>query len=405
MSYSVLNLKQDLTGVIHGTTLNKVQNLDGIINRSARQVLEDVDPMETQRITQFTTPIFEGVYSYALASDVKGNAVIDIRPQVNRWANQIYNQDYSQQFDLSKTQSLANQFHIQWNSGVRTILLNSPLLNTGVVVNYASSIDTENGTWVAGGDVTDLETDSVNWLAGGGSLKFNLSGVGVTGYVENSTMNSVNLEDFLNQSYWFLYTFLPSVPSGFTNVNLRFGSSSSDYYSVNTTVTQANTAFELGWNQLSYEWDNLSETGTPDPEDITYIRVTWTYDGNARTGVRLNDISCLAGEIMEYVYYSKYLFRDSSTGAFQETVTDDSNLINLDTDSYNILFNKVAYYVAQQLQGSDAMFDASYWLKEYDDSVTKYKAMYKGERQKPKQAYYSIPKAGYTGYLPRRWNG
>ena len=196
MSYSVLNLKQDPSGVIHGTTLNKVQNLDGNINRAARQLLEDVDPMETQRITQFATPIFENVYTYYLAPDVKGNKIIDIRPQVNRWLSQIYNQDYSQQFDLSKTNSLANQFHIQWNTGVRTILVNSPLENSGVVVNYASSVSTENGTWTAGGDVTDLTTDNVNWIVGGGSLKFNLSGAGTTGYVENSTMESVDPEDF-----------------------------------------------------------------------------------------------------------------------------------------------------------------------------------------------------------------
>lgn len=403
MSYSVLNLKQDLTGVIHGTTLNKVQNLDGNINRAARQLLEEVDPQETQRITQFATPIFEGVYSYYLAPDVKGNKIIDIRPQVNRTLGDLYNQDYSQQFNFSKTASLENQFNIQWNTGVRTIQVNAPTMNSGVVVNYASAVSGTNGTWSAGGDVTDLTTDNVNWIAGGGSLVFNLSGAGTTGYVENSTMDSVDLSDFLNQSWWFLYTFLPSTPSGFTSINLRFGSSSSDYYSVSATLTQADTAFETGWNQLAFQWDNLTETGTPDPSDITYVRVTWTYDGDARTGVRLNDISCLAGQIMEYVYYSKYLFRDSSTGAFQETVTDDSNLINLDTDSYNLLFNKVAYFVAQQLQGKDAMYDVTYWANEYQKALDRYKMMYKSEVQKPKVPYYTFPTPGYTGFIPRRW--
>ena len=106
---------------------------------------------------------------------------------------------------------------------------------------------------------------------------------------------------------------------------------------------------------------------------------------------------------MEYVYYSKYLFRDSSTGTFQETVTDDSNLINLDTDSYNLLFNKTAYYIAQQLQGQDAMYDASYWANEYKTALDRYKMMYKSEVQKPKVPYYGFPTPGYTGFLPRRW--
>ncbi len=403
MPYSVLNLKQDLTGVIHGTTLNKVQNLNGNINRAARQLLEDVDPQETKRIALFGTPIFENVYTYGLAADVKGNKIIDIRPQVNRWGNQVFNQDYAQQFDLSKLTSLADQFHIQWNSGVRTILVNAPRFNTGVIVNNASAVTGDNGTWVAGGDVTNLTTDTSNYLVGGGSLKFDLNGASTVGYLENSTMQSVDLTEFLNQSYWFLYMYLPTVASGFTNISLTFGSSVSDTYTASATVTQAGTAFGLGWNQISYAWDNLTTNGTPDPADITFIRVAFVYDGIPRAGVRLNDITCLTGQFMEYVYYSKYLFSDGTTGAFQEEVTDDSNLINLDTDSYNLLFNKVAYFVAQQLQGGNAVYDAVYWLNEYNSALTRYQAMYKSEVQKPKQAYYKMPRAGFTNYLPRRW--
>ena len=404
MSYSVLNLKQDLTGALHGTTLNEVTNLDGVINRAAREVLQDLDPMETQRIAQFTTPIFEGVYSYYLNPDVKGNAVIDIRPQTLRLPNDVYNQDYSQEFNRARNTTLANQFNIQWNTGVRTILVNSPQITTGVIVNSASNT-TLNGTWTVGGNASNLTNNTVNFLYGGGSLQFDLAagGAGSTGYLENSTMTAVNLSTFLNQSYWFLFTFLPTA-SNFSKVNLRFGSSSSNYYSVDATVTQANTVFENGWNQLGYHWNNLTTVGSPNSSAITYIRVTWTYDGTAQTGVLLNDISCLEGRIMEYVYYSKYLFRDAITGAFQETVTDDSNLINLDTDSYNVLFYQTGLMIAQQAQGENAIrFDAPYFTGQYQKAIMSYKNKYKSERQKPKQPYYIIVPGGYNGYLPRRW--
>ncbi len=486
MPYNILKLKQDLTGVIHGTTLNKVVNLNGIIDRSARQVLQDIDPQETKRTLQFSTPIFESVYTYFLAPDVKGNAIIDIRPQVNRLPGQVFNQDYNQQFSLGISGSLANQFTIDWNQGVRTILLNAPLLNTGVVVNYASSL-TDNGTWAVGGDATALEVNPVNFLAGGGSLLFDLvptgfgglgeftittpgsgytdgtfpttggTGTGGTvtitttagavtavipstigsgyqigdvltitggandatltitdltyfGYLENSTSQSVNLEDFLNFATWFLYTSLPATPNTdagtvFPSVTLRFGSSPTDYYEVETTITQANTVFENGWNLLSYLWSNATVVGTPDPADITYLRVTWYYDGQEHFGLMLNDIASRLGQIFEYEYYSKYMFANAITGAFQETVTDDSNLINLDTDSYNILFNQVAYLVAQQLQGVDAAaFDADFFLQNYTKDVERYKGLYKSEKQKPRQPYYGMPKPGYSAWLPRRWN-
>ncbi len=483
MPYNILRLKQDLTGVIHGTTLNKVVNLNGIINRSARQVLQDIDPQETKRILQFATPIFESVYTYYLSPDVKGNAIIDIRPQVNRRLSDVFNQDYNQQFSLSTAASLANQFTIQWNQGVRTILINAPLLNTGVIVNYASSLN-QNGTWTAGGDAVNLEVNPLNFLAGGGALMFDLvptgfgglktfsittagtgyttgtypttggSGTGgtvtvvanagsvisvsvavdgsgyqigdvltvtgggndatltitdltYTGYVETSDQQPVNLEDFVDFATWFLYTYLPNTSAStvFSSVELQFGSSPTDYYSVSTSITQPNTAFENGWNLLSYLWKNAVQTGTVDSSAITYLRVTWTYDGTDQTGVMVNDIASRLGVIMEYEYYSKYMFANAITGAFQETVTDDSNLINLDTDSYNILFNQVAYLVAQQLQGIDAAaFDADFFLTNYQQDVQRYKGLYKSEKQKPRQPYYGLPKPGYGAWLPRRWN-
>lgn len=405
MAYNIQKLKADLTGVIHGTTLNKVVNLNGIIDRSARQLLQDIDPQETKRILQFATPIFETVYTYFLSPDVKGNAIIDIRPQVNRLPSEVFNQDYNQQFSRGIAASLANQFTIQWNQGIRTILVNAPLLNTGVIVNYASSID-QNGTWTVGGNASNLVVNPVNFLAGGGALMFDLSAgaPGSTGFLENSTMQPVNLEDFVNFATWFLYTFLPTA-SVFSSVKLRFGSSAADYYEVDATQTQANTAFENGWNLLSYLWAGAPQTGTVDASAITYLRVEWTYDGTAQFGVMLNDIASRLGQIMEYEYYSKYMFRNNVTNAFQETVTDDSNLINLDTDSYNLLFNQVAYLTAQQLQGLDAEFyDGNFFLQQYMGGVERYKGRYKSEIQKPRQPYYGLPNPSLNAFLPRRWN-
>jgi hypothetical protein len=401
MAYNILKLKQDLTGVIHGTTLNKVVNLDGVIDRSARQVLSDVDPQETKRVLPFSTPIFQNVYTYALAPDVKGNKIIDIRPQINR-NGQIFSQSYNQNFNINAQSRRVNQFTIQWNTAVRTILVDSPLQNSGVQVNNVSSL-TQNGTWVAGNDASNLSVDNVNFLAGGGSLKFDLTFSAGNGYLTTSNQQSVDLTDSLNQSTWFLWTYLPTA-SSFSSVTLQFGSSGSNYYTTTATLTQALTAFANGWNLIAFPWLNLTTVGTPDPSAITYLKVIWNFTGTPQTGVLLNNITCQTGQIMEYEYYSKYLFRSSLTGAFQETVDDDSNLINLDTDSYNLLFNQVAYLTAQQLQGSDAVYDASYFANEYAKNLARYKALYKSEVQKPQLPYYTMPKPGYDSYLPRRWN-
>ena len=152
--YSVTSLKSEISALIHGTTTNSVVNLDGLIYRSARQLLLDVDPQETKRVKPLASALYDRVYDYPIPDDVKGTKVIDIRPQANRYPNDSFIQTYSKPFDLSKD-SLLNQFNIVFNSGVKTIRIADSGLVPGVVVNPADSL-TSNGTWTAVGAASGL---------------------------------------------------------------------------------------------------------------------------------------------------------------------------------------------------------------------------------------------------------
>lgn len=399
MSYSILNLKTDLTGVSHGTTLNQINNLNGVITRAARQVLLDLDPQEMKRYTQLPQ-VFEGVFQYAAPTDLKGQKIFDIRPQTPRQPFDIYLQQYSQAFDLAKDLSLVNGFNVDFNTGAKTLLVNSNFLIQPTNLNYASSL-TGNGTWAVGGGATALAVDNINYIANGGSLQFNLSAGQSTGYLETTGSASVDISAQLNQGTLFLWTYLPTGAS-FSNINLRWGSSSSNYYSQNATLAQNGVAFQNGWNLIPFNWNGATVTGSPDSTKITYLRITWIYNSTLQTAVRLNNIRSANGTILVVGYYSNYLFRDAITGAWQETVTDDSNLINLATESYNILFNMVCYMVTQQTQGLDALFyDAAYFLGQYNAGLERYKSMYKSEIQLPQSTYYSPPNPGYSKYINR----
>lgn len=394
MSYSVSQLKQDLQGVLHGTTTNQITNLDQLIYRAARQVLLDVDPQETKRIAS-VGQVFNSVYDYSCPSDLKGNRVIDLYPQVNRQLTEVFLQDYNQPFSLGTIASLQDQFTILFNGMVKTIRINAPTLTPPTILNTCDSI-TANGTWAAGGNASSLATDNVNTVTGSGALKFNLSAGAnpSTGYLENSTMSAIDLSAMKNQGYFFLWVYLPTA-SDFTNVILRWGSSSSNYYSVTATVTQANTTFANGWNLLSFAWNGASQTGTPVDTAINYARVTWTYDGNAQTAVHLDQISASMGTLLNIEYYSKFMFRDSSTNAFQESVTSNSNLINLDTESYNLLLYKVCELAVQQQQGLDATFyDGPYFADLYKEVLGRYRLLYRSEVQLPQISYYKMPRPG-----------
>lgn len=407
MSYSVQDLVNDVTGMLHGTTDNQIVGLNSstnfaLINRAARQLLLDVDPQETKRQTEFVAPIFNTVYDYPIAADVKGNKLIDIYPQVQRIPQDIWTQQYNQAFDVMKQNifSMVNMFTINFNSSLKTIRINAPWLNPPVILNQAESTN-DNGTWAAGGTASSLSTNNTNFAQGSGSLQFNAT-TG-TGYVENSTMSSVNLSNVVNQSSLFVWVYVP-VAANLTNVKLRWGSSSANYYEGTATQTQQGTTFVNGWNLCQFQWVSATTTGSPNASAINYLRVTLTLSGN-ETAALVNGINSILGTVLNYEYYSKYLFRNSSTGTYQETVLDAADLINLDTESYSLLTYQAAYLAFQQQQGLDASFgDGAFAKQAYDAGLIRYKAMYKSELQKPQSIYYAKPRTGYSSIIGRGFN-
>ncbi len=401
MSYSVQDAKTDLTGVLHGTTVNQIQNLDGVFNRAARRLLLDVDPQETKRTLEFVAPIFNSVFDYPIAPDVKGNKIIDIRPQVRRLPGDIWTQAYNQAFDIAKSNVFvsANMFTMNFNTGLKTIRVNAPYLNPPVVVSQADDA-TNNGTWTAGGTASNLTTNNTNFVQGAGSLQFDVTAGAA--WVENSTLAGVDLSNVENQASLFESVYIPTGTS-LTSVELRWGSSTGDYWSKTVTQNQQGTAFVNGWNLCQNIWSTATTVGTPDASSVTYVRVTLNVTATM-TACLVNGIDSILGSILEYEYYSKYLFRDASTGAFQETVTDDSNLINLDTESYNLFFNLVAFFAAQQQQGVDAAGDVTFFQNEYQKGLTRYMAMYKAENQKPQGSYYWMPNNSNSRFIGRGFN-
>lgn len=384
MAYTIANLKTDLEGILHGTSLNKVRGVFPLINRGARDLLLDIDPQETKRRAQITNALYDRVYDYAVPADLKGNKIIDIRPQVRRSRSDNFSQEYSEQFDLKKTN---NTFQVAYDTGVKTVRI-SKSVKTPVTLNNMNSV-TANGTWAVGGDATNISTDTVNYVAGSGSVKFDLDGSTTSGYIENLTMSAVNLTEHENESALFNWLFIPDT-SIFTSVDLRWGSDSSNYW--NRTVTTPHIgSLENGWNLFRYDWNGATETGSPVVSAVDYGRVTINYDGTADTDFRVDNIVSNIGQIYEMVYYSKYIFSDSS-GNFQEQASDDSDTVNLDTESYNLLTYRVAELMAQQVQGEDAKFDAPFFAGKYAEALRQYNAQYKSEVEKPRASYYPLPR-------------
>lgn len=401
MSYSITNLLSDIASVIHGTTTNKIPNIYGIINRAARAVLLDVDPKETQKIVSLAQ-VFNDVFDYPCPVDLKGDREVDLRPQAGREPWQIFTQDYAQNFDANKLWNLSNKIYTQWNTGVKTLRINAPTLTSPITLCDTSTIT----GWTATAGAQNISLDTSLNVAGGGAIQFDLAAGSSTGSIQISTLNPIDLTGHVNIDTEFYWVYLPT-GSAFTNLNLKWGSDyTANYYTYTVTTTQQGTAFQNGWNLIAVPWASATKVGTPVITAFDSIQLTPTYNSTLQTGVKFCNLTSNTGYIFELQYYSKYLFRDATTNAFQETVTDatdNTKIINFDTESYNLLFNKTAFYVCQALQGADAEYDADYWQTEYTNALARYRAQNPSEAMKKAEPYYKLPRRNYTGYGNPIW--
>lgn len=402
MSYSITTLLTDLASVTHGTKISKIPNVYGHINRAARQLLQDVDPKETQRILQLAQ-VFNDVYDYAAPVDLKGDRAIDLRPQAGRDPYEIFTQGYSLDFDAFKGVSLSNKLITQWNTGIKTLRIEAPTLTAPTVLTDTSTIT----GWTATPGAQNISLDTVNNPAGGGDITFDLAAGSPTGSIQISTLSPVDMTALINIAYGFAWVYLPTGAS-VTSVALRWGSDiTANYYTYTATTTQQGAAFQNGWNLIAFPWISATKVGSPTATAYDSVQVVITYNSTLQTGVKFCNLTFNIGYIFEMQYYSKYLFRDATTNTFQETVadsSDNSKIINLDTDSYNLLFNKVAFFVAQALQGADAAYDATFFDAEYEKGLKRYKGLNPSESLTKAESYYTMP-IGRRGYGGGAWGG
>jgi hypothetical protein len=389
MSYSVSEIKNELAGVLHGTTINKITNLAGLMNRAGRQLLLDCNPIETKRIVQLGQ-VFNDVYDYASPTDLKGVQVIDIRPQAGRYPSDQYEQAYARWFDANKNLNWNNSFNVQHNTGVKSLRIEAPAITTPLVIT-----DTGSTTgWSVFGGASSLSVDTQFNVAGSGALTFNIDGVSEGG-VKNTTITPIDMSEHEGVSTLFLWVYMPTAATAIGDdlVTLWWGSSETDFWSYTASAQQDGTAFKNGWNLVAFPWNADDVSGSPDSSSITFVKV-FIFPTTPQTGYKICNLTSGLPKYMEMVYYSKYLF--SNGGVWKETITDTDSadlttIVNLDTESYGLYFNLLAYYVCQQMMGKDAQKDSQFFLKEYQRSLARYTSMYKSETLLPSEPWYRLP--------------
>ena len=348
LAITLAQLKSDIATKMKGTSIRQISDFYGLVFTAANRMLARIDTEETRRTMTLSTPFWDNVNDYVMASDYKG--MIDLRPQANR-TTQPGLSDFTQTTAKQFNENLSpDSFSVRWNNGVRT--LRSQILPTG----NSTTIDTfngpsSNGLWVASADASGLYTEPLNFIQGNGSLGLNLSGATGVGTITNTTAAVLDLSSFLNEDASFVYVWIPIGTSArFTSFKLTRGDSASAYNTVTVTTKADGTAFTDGWNFLVFNWSSGVKTGSPTMTLNTYEVLTANYTaGAAIAGFLVDSWTNALGVLYEMEYYSEYCFR-TSAGVWIQEPAEDTDIVCVGPASYEILKTEIMIDVTQQIR-------------------------------------------------------
>jgi len=335
-------------------------------NRAVRDILAELDLRSSKRSVALSPNLFDDVYHYTCPTDIKGNKIIDIQPQVSRNRFDEWTLTTQEEFDRRKQTGRFDKYGDQINiansawSGdnlvaisrddlVNKLLLSRPIDDTKLVVSTLDSV----GDWTLYGDGTNVTVDTTNYVKGNASINWDISAAGgTTAGIYNSSLDTFDITPYTSLGYAFAWVYITS-KTDLTNFILRIGSSSSAYYSITITTNNEGVAFYNGWNLLRFDFSDATETGTVDKDGCDYVALYMTKDAGktSETDYRFDNLTLRIGDHYNTVYYSRY-FWQSSTGTYLEDATATTDVLNAETDEIGLVEEKIAQYIEQSLGNS-----------------------------------------------------
>lgn len=347
MAETITTIKDHLTGMLHGGTLNKVRNPYHVMGRAANNMLMRIDPLTTMRTQPLASVVHDDVYNYAIATDFK--KIVDLIPQDERTSLDDALRQFAGRFDLQKAIK-DKTISIESDNGTKYIRIN--WRSRSVKTLHDMNSVTANGTWSAVASAANIVADDLYKKSGSASIRFDLvaSGDGL----KNTSMSVVDLSDWDEQADFFMWLYFGTAP---TSVTARWGNDVTTAYwqSVAQTTQADGTAFKTGWNLVKFPWTTATETGTVDPETIDSFQFTIAA-GAAISDIRADNIIVSLGRPFDVKYFSSYLFKNSA-GTWINQPTDDTDSVVADGMELNIFLYECLSEAAQQMEGEESAFD------------------------------------------------
>lgn len=395
--YTVYNLEKDVTRKIHG---GSIPDLQGALDEGRRNMIKKVTPTEMTRMAYMENALYDQVDQYAVPYDMNYDNLVEIK-KLDAYRN-VDTLDhpldlvYRRTFD-QKRQRAKNVISISYQNGVKYAMLSNPKGMKEcqhLLVNDANSL-TANGFWNVGGNVVNLKLDQLNHITGKASLSFDINGSSSTGFIQNFSMNPVDMSDYLSVGAAFTWLSIP-IPKQVTSVQITLGSNltnlSTDYYYATVNQPHDNNEFITGWNLLKYMLNSLSSVGNPNPKSIGYLRFDFNTTGQPIPGCNLDNIVIRKGVVYQMVYNSAYCLIDPVSGVWKQFTTTNSDILPLEEDTYDCLMLETALSVQKELYANNfgASTDVTAIERDLDAAYAHYKLNHTDEQLDPEEDSYIV---------------
>ena len=402
-----------LKSAINGRIKNKqgmMPSYNTTLNNAVKEVCLDLDLRSTKRKSVLAPKLFTDIYDYTCPSDMKARKIIDIQPQKpSRATSFIWNLTTEEEFDRWKG-SYNSQYtingkraftsdHPTGNIGinlvafsdddlVRKLKLSTVVEDNTVAIGNLDTLTGDGGTWALFGDGTNLTADTDNYIKGGGSINWDISSAGgTTAGIQNTSLSSHDISGHLANGSAFCWVYITSA-TNITNFILRLGSDSSNYHSWTVTTNNEGTTFYTGWNLLRWDLTSPTDTGTPVNTAIDYavIYMTKTAGKVSETDYRFDWLVVKKGDYYNLVYYSKYMWQNTS-GTYLEDSTSDQDYLNVDTEEYPLLVEKLTEHAGWEV-GEEGVAEKA--AQKYEKLKEQHLRYSKSEAKGLHNRYYNI---------------
>jgi len=337
------------------------------INDAMAQLYAEFDISTGKReLTVDLVPNGKAVLLSNFMDDFKKPADLRYLNQSDHFREYVLREDDEFMVNIGR-QAALDEYAIDYRDGDLFIKTNSANGVTSAQLHGMGDLDVD-GTWASdttGSDATTLaETETLS-LTQATSLTFDIDvSQSANNYalIQNSDMEATDLSDYQDIGRIQFWIKLPSV-TNFTNVEVRWGSSASVYWSGTATTQADGSALVAGWNYVEIDWADATETGSVDEDNIDYLAVILNYAAGYtdQTNVVIEALTMYMPISYRFIYYT-YYNSQTTAGVFQEDLTTTATDELLMPRRYKeLVILKALQILAPMSLGDDAERQAAIW--------------------------------------------